>query len=81
MDTADPLKSRVDEALARWKEKRLLLQAGSQALEIELERFVRGERSEPAELKKIVDDLRVECDSVLLELLEAVRAAHAAGSR
>ena len=81
MDPNHPLNIRVEQAFAAWRERRQLLQAGSQALEQELEKFAHGERADPTELKAYVEELRAQCDRLFLEVLEAVRVADAAGVR
>jgi hypothetical protein len=81
MEPTDPLNIRVEQAFGAWRDKRQLLQHASQRLERALDAFAHGEGPEPVQLKAELEALRAECDQLFLAILEAVRAAQAAGVR
>jgi len=81
VEPTDPLNIRVEQAFGAWRDKRQHLQDTSQALEHALEVFAHGEGPEPVQLKADLEALRIECDSLFLDILAAVRAAQAAGVR
>jgi hypothetical protein len=77
----DSHKIRVEQAFARWRDRRQLLQDTSQALEQALEAFARRSAPEPVQLKAHLEELRSQCDALFLEVLAATSAARAARAK
>ena len=75
------LNRRVEGAFSLWRDKRQELQDTSRALEAALEAFSCGEADEPTELKERLGELRMECDELFSNVLEAVKEAQLAGVR
>jgi len=77
----DPLNLRVEQAFGAWRERRQLLQDTSKALEAALDDFAHGKGAEPEALKARLEVLRIECDELFGQVLEAVKAAQEGGVR
>lgn len=76
-----PLNQRVEQAFARWQERRQQLQDTSRELEAALEAFAHGRGTEPTQLREDLETLRIDCDRLFNEVLAAVAAAKEAGVR